>query len=150
MFAVTAQRADERADATAADERHHHVDAVSGVNLSEKLAADPRLTWSVRKKRRVEKRDKRLFDEPGAAVGAPTDDAMQHRTRFDRSVGCGVARDQLVETNQQLAGDVHAHLDPPFFVHTFDRSLDDLAEMEGEPIRCLRRPQVRALRPRAG
>jgi hypothetical protein len=51
--AVRTQRIDQRRDSATANKRHDDVNPISRVNLSQHLIAHPRLTWGIRKQRRV-------------------------------------------------------------------------------------------------
>jgi len=44
---VSAQRLDQRSDAAAPNERHDHIDAISGMNLRENLATNARFSWCI-------------------------------------------------------------------------------------------------------
>ena len=57
--AVRTKRVQHRRDAAVADERHHHVDAVGGVDLRQDLVADAWLAGGVCQQRRIEQRDER-------------------------------------------------------------------------------------------
>ena len=75
------ERLEKRAHARAANERHHHVDAVRGRDLGDELATDARLAGGIREKRGVQQRDERFGDRLAAAVGKPCEDGMQDRGR---------------------------------------------------------------------
>ncbi len=107
--AVRAQGGEQRRDSAATNERHHHVDAIGGVDLGEDLVADPRLAWGVGEERRVEQRNERLGDRFGAPVGKAGQECVKDlggvNRALERKIGCVDCRGRAADGVDQGAGE---------------------------------------------
>jgi hypothetical protein len=113
------------------------------MKFGEQLVADSGFTWSVRQQRRIEKRDERLWHRFDATIRS----SSQHRTQDGswlnwRFEGGLRSSDRLIDLLDEPSGERDSDCNAVGIIHASYGSLDDPAEMKGEPIRRLGGPHA--------
>ena len=141
--AVDPQGLHQGPDAAAADEGHHDIDAVGGLNFRPDLVANAGLTGCVRQQRRIEKWDERRRDRFRPAVGQTTYDAAQQLTHRHGPLGGQVTRRGHVPDHvDQAPGEIDAYRRSFTIVDRCNGPADDMRQVQRNSIGRLRRPQV--------
>lgn len=83
LFAVAPEGRNEWLNPGLADEGHHQIDAVGGVDLRRKLIPQDRLARRIGEERGIQQRDERLGDLGGPAIWESTHDRMKDARRVD-------------------------------------------------------------------